>query len=190
MPIFDLSRLISELDPQATAAERLRVQKVAQVRYPAAESDDIKTRAYAIAEKYSVNGRDDLADNLEDRLAKIYPMESDVDNELLLMLLELAQTAVMREENPLTHRNSKNGKLEEAGPSQRLSWNKILLEEPLQGDHWLDPDFRGDDELDELDDVDNLDNFVEDRDEDEVGDNVANSIDESSGEESIDLRFG
>jgi len=91
------------------------------------ESDD------RLIEKFAVLGRDDIADQLEKKLP--YILSEDANVEVLTMLLALS-------DQPVESLQFDEGKFtKEQVFSKVITWEEILAEEPLAGDHWKEPEY-------------------------------------------------
>src|SRR5271169_5982841 len=88
-----------------------------------------------LVEKFAVLGRDDIAGPLERILP--YVLSQDANIEILTLLLALSDRPVdaaeFNESKFLVEKEAENG----------VTWEDILAEEPLVGDHWQEPDYEG-----------------------------------------------
>jgi len=95
----------------------------------------------SLLEKLAVLGRDDIVTPLEKLMP--YILSSSANIEVLTLLLSLSDKPATSAEFDPSQFNLK--KVEE----KPLTWEEILKEEPLTGDHWEEPEFESSDEEDE-----------------------------------------
>lgn len=93
-----------------------------------------------MVEKFAVLGRDDIADQLEKKLP--YILSEDADVEVLTMLLALSDQPA--ESLEFDERKF----IKEEAVSKGITWEEILAEEPLAGDHWKEPEYSESDDED------------------------------------------
>ncbi|KAK9476642.1 hypothetical protein V1514DRAFT_344487 [Lipomyces japonicus] len=134
-----LAELVANLAPQKSekAQKSLFDRTIAlatDIRPRNPDANDISERCHGIAEKYSVLARDDLADALEERLQFLLPPESDQVLSTLALLLNLARTSALK--NPVPDEIANPERLQVR--NHAVDWARIIDEEPLEGDHWLD----------------------------------------------------
>src|SRR5579859_7826817 len=91
-----------------------------------------------LVEKFAVLGRDDIAQPLEKMLP--YILSQDANVEVLTLLLALSENPTEADE--FDEQKYMIEKIEEKG----ITWDEILEEDPLVGDHWDEPDYSGSDE--------------------------------------------
>lgn len=92
-------------------------------------------------EKFAILGRDDIAEPLERILP--YVISQDANVEILTLLLALSDRPV----ETLEFDESKF--IVEEVVKKGITWEEIIAEEPLVGDHWREPEYSGSDEEDE-----------------------------------------
>jgi len=94
-----------------------------------------------LVEKFAVLGRDDIAEPLERILP--YVLGQDANVEILTLILALSDRPVdaakFDESKFLVEKEIEKG----------ITWEEILAEEPLVGDHWKEPDYEGSEEEDD-----------------------------------------
>ena len=91
-----------------------------------------------LVEKFMVLGRDDIAGPLERMLPYVLSQEANV--EVLTLLLALS-------ENPINAAEFDESRFQvDKVPEKQITWEEILHDEPLVGDHWNEPDYSGSDE--------------------------------------------
>jgi len=92
-------------------------------------------------EKFAVLGRDDIAEPLERMLP--YVQSQDANIEILTLLLALSDRPVdaaeFDESNFLVEKEVEKG----------VTWEEILADEPLVGEHWKEPDYKGSEDEDD-----------------------------------------
>jgi len=93
-----------------------------------------------LVEKFSVLGRGDIAEPLERILP--YVLGQDANVEILTLILALSDRPV----DVVQFDESKF--LVEKEVEKGITWEEILAEEPLVGDHWKEPDYEGSEEED------------------------------------------
>ncbi|KAK9369331.1 hypothetical protein V1509DRAFT_620434 [Lipomyces kononenkoae] len=135
--IADLVTHITELSKSNSPQTYSHVLRRAIVtatdsRYRPADSDDVRERLYGLVEKCSILARDDLADALEERIQRIFPVHSESVLSVLAMLLHLAQASAWDNKVP----EFITGNQLEA--RKETTWNDIIKEDPLEGEHWKD----------------------------------------------------
>ena len=86
-------------------------------------------------------GRDDIAEPLERILP--YVISQDANVEILTLLLALSDRPI----KTLEFDESKF--IVEEVVEKGITWEEIVAEEPLTGDHWREPDYSGSDEEDD-----------------------------------------
>lgn len=93
-------------------------------------------------EKFAILGREDIAEPLEKILP--YVLSQDANVEILTMLLALSDRPIETVEFDESKFVVKE--VEEKG----ITWEEILADEPLEGDHWNEPEYSGSDEDEDL----------------------------------------
>jgi hypothetical protein len=91
-----------------------------------------------LVEKFTVLGREDIAAPLEKMLP--YILSQDADVEVLTLLLALSDNPTEAVE--FDERKYLAEKVEERG----ITWEEIIHEDPLVGDHWNEPEYSGSDD--------------------------------------------
>ena len=86
-------------------------------------------------------GRDDIAEPLERILP--YVISQDANVEILTLLLALSDRPIE------TVEFDESKFIIEEVVEKRITWEEIIAEEPLSGDHWREPDYLGSDEEDD-----------------------------------------
>ncbi|KAK9247749.1 hypothetical protein V1506DRAFT_519735 [Lipomyces tetrasporus] len=99
-------------------------------RYRPADSDDVRERLDGLVEKYSVRARDDLADELAERIQFIFPVRTEAVLSVLAMLLHLAQASAM--DKPVSGLITNY----HVGTKEEIKWDDIIKDDPLEGEHW------------------------------------------------------
>ena len=94
-----------------------------------------------LVEKFAVLGRDDIAEPLERILP--YVLGQDANIELLTLLLALSDRPVDAAEF------DESKFFVEVETEKGVTWEEIIAEEPLVGDHWNEPDYEGSDDEDD-----------------------------------------
>ena len=94
-----------------------------------------------LVEKFAVLGRDDIAEPLEKILP--YVISQDANVEILTLLLALSDRPVE------TVEFDESKFIVEEVVEKGITWEEIIAEEPLSGDHWREPDYSGSDEEDD-----------------------------------------
>jgi len=94
-----------------------------------------------LLEKFAVLGRDDIAEPLERILH--YVISQDANVEILTLLLALSDRPVE------TVEFDESKFIVEEVVEKGITWEEIIAEEPLSGDHWREPDYSGSDEEDD-----------------------------------------
>ena len=91
-----------------------------------------------MVQKFAVLGRDDIAEPLERILP--YVLGQDANVEILTLILALSDRPVdaaeFDESKFLVEKETEKG----------ITWEEIIAEEPLLGDHWKEPDYEGSEE--------------------------------------------
>lgn len=88
---------------------------------------------FRLVEKFAVLGRDDIALPLETKLPYIQSQEANV--EVLTMLLALSENPTKAE--GFDERKYVVEKIQEKG----ITWEEIMNQDPLEGDHWDVPEY-------------------------------------------------
>ena len=91
-----------------------------------------------LVEKFAVLGRDDIAEPLERILP--YVISQDANVEILTLLLALSDRPIE------TVEFDESKFIVEQVVEKGITWEEIIAEEPLSGDHWREPDYSGSDE--------------------------------------------
>jgi gamma-tubulin complex component 5 len=92
----------------------------------------------SLVEKFQILGRDDIASPLETWLP--YILSPDADIEVLTLLLALSDRPL--DAGTFDHRKF----VVRAEVKKEITWEEILAEEPLVGEHWAEPTYEGSDE--------------------------------------------
>jgi len=112
-----------------------------QGSYPFPMKAATKLTCTSLLEKLAVLGRDDIVAPLENLMP--YIRSSSANIEVLTLLLSLSDrpaTSVEFDPSQFTEKQAEE---------KQLTWEDILKEEPLTGDHWKEPEFESSDEEDE-----------------------------------------
>jgi hypothetical protein len=94
-----------------------------------------------LVEKFAVLGRDDIAEPLGRILP--YVLGQDANVEILTLILALSDRPVDAAEF------DESRFLVEKEIEKGVTWEEIVTEEPLVGDHWKEPDYEGSEEEDD-----------------------------------------
>ena len=92
-------------------------------------------------EKFAVLGRDDIAGPLERIIP--YVLSQDANIEILTLMLALSDRPVDAGEF------DESKFLVEKEVEKGVTWEEIVAEEPLVGDHWQEPDYEGSEDEDD-----------------------------------------
>ena len=92
-------------------------------------------------EKFAVLGRDDIAGPLERIIP--YVLSQDANIEILTLMLALSDRPVDAGEF------DESKFLVEKQVEKGVTWEEIIDEEPLVGDHWQEPDYEGSEDEDD-----------------------------------------
>ncbi|KAK9236078.1 hypothetical protein V1525DRAFT_407986 [Lipomyces kononenkoae] len=135
--IADLVTHITELSKSNSPQKYSQVLRRAIVtatdsRYRPADGDDVRERLNGLVEKCSVLARDDLAEALDDRMQQLFPVQSESVLSVLAMLLHLAQSSAL--DKPVPEFITYN----DLTATRETTWDDIIKEDPLEGEHWKD----------------------------------------------------
>ncbi|ORZ01788.1 Spc98 family-domain-containing protein [Syncephalastrum racemosum] len=154
-----VGKLIDHIDPNSPESKRAAIlNKLEWHKYTSTEEHVIEQRWKGLKEKLDIYGYESAADNLNllkirfldpGRLITNNPASSRREANMLKydMLSLLLSLSV----SPTRHQHASS--LNPSASAHKVTWNDILDDEPLQGDHWQNVDETSGDDDDDLEDA-------------------------------------